>query len=139
MSLSVKNRTLCLALWNNKDKKKDQVEVILNDINQIHQYSEGQLQLIRNELKKHFLPYFNKCWNSSKVNRHQTQFEKLHQDWLEIELVVQLKKKNSPEKNFLRGKEVVEHDHTDSMEVVIINHDQLDDIFYDYRETEGLS
>lgn len=100
MKFTISNRSLCDLLWDNKDRQKDSIKVILQGINAVHKFDEKFSEIIQSRLKKRFFPYYNRKWSSSKVARHRDKFEKFHEQWLDSQFVVDFDDAEEEVQNF---------------------------------------
>lgn len=66
---------MCSWLWNNENKEKENIEVIINKINiNFTSYNQNQLAQIRSKITNNFLPAYVRKWNS--VSRMGERFKK---------------------------------------------------------------
>lgn len=92
----IQQHLLCSWLWNSENKKKGNVEVIMDEINKNFTYDQNQLAQIRSRITNNFLPAFVRKWNS--VSRMKERFEKKYKRFLY----------NDFETNFVSKSEIVD-------------------------------
>lgn len=80
-TFKIQQYLLCSWLWNNENKNKENIEVIMNKINiNFTSYNQNQLAQIRNKITNNFLPTYVRKWNS--VSRMRERFEKKYKRFL---------------------------------------------------------
>lgn len=69
MDFTVRQKLLYLWIWNNTEKDKEKINVLIDKIREKYNYNEDQLKQIQNKLLNNFLPSYNKKWNMATRNR----------------------------------------------------------------------
>lgn len=92
MSLRISNHDLCKVLWENTSaakSKDDKLNLLLEKMKKTNTFDKNQIRIIRRELSRRFLSYYNQKWNEKRVSRKKDKFEKIHSQWLESEFTVE--------------------------------------------------
>lgn len=69
MDFTIKQELLCSWIWDNTDKNKEKIDILVDKIKEKCNYDENQLEQIKNKLLNNFLASYNKKWNKATRNR----------------------------------------------------------------------
>jgi hypothetical protein len=69
MDFTIRQEVLCSWIWNNIEKDKEKVDILMDKITENYNYNDIQLQQIKNKLLNNFIPSYNKKWNMATRNK----------------------------------------------------------------------
>lgn len=78
---SIKQELMCTWLWNNTDKSKSNLDVIIDNIKEIYNYNDSQIAEIPKKLAQTFISLYLRKWNSA--NRMREKFKTKFKAFLE--------------------------------------------------------
>lgn len=112
MDYKTNNLILCEMLWNiNSIKGKDKIDVIMENMKRLHNYSEWHLSQINDQLNTKFYPLYYKKWQN--VKRNKTLFTANYKIFLEKDFIVTFNNKchvDFPSNDSLCEKNIVSND-----------------------------